>query len=642
MKKSIYLLFTLSIFYTTLLASNQAMLKLDTNGHTGMVRDIIVTKNKDIISAGDDKTVRIWNKNGVEKRKILGQIGSGSEGMIYAIALSNNEELLAVGGYLGSYTGTKDRDEESSHWIRIHNYKTGKLIKILKSHTNIINDLAFSADDRYLISGSADYSSKIWDLEDNFALVDTIKFHSKQVYATKIIKKYGRHFAITAAYDNKIALYDIKNREVVKNDESQNRLKYIATSDNAQGGNIAVSGYGREIRIYDYDLNLIKRIKPDTKSEGLAYSENGDYLVAGTEGNPNHNVHVYKTRDNYAKKITFSKHENATIAVDFLDNNTVVSAGGDNNEIYIWDINTGNVKKKIEGVGSRLWSVGISGNKIAWGSKWTKSRGKSAFQKSIDLENNKISDVEYQYDFNRISTNNGSYSLSHSKGGDYGYYDGVLDIKKDSEKKAKIVRNSTNGYQNRCYGWYNDLIIVGASGGHIKAYNKDGKEIASLIGHTGEVWSIALDGDRLVSGSDDQTMKIWDISSLRASDRDKVIYPMLNIFVSKDSEWVVWSQSGYFNSSVGGDKYVGYHINNGYYKEARYVGSDKYFDTLFRPDIITALWQTGSEKKAIAFASKTKKVKSVNIAKSLPPVVNLLSSSNIKTSKKAINIKFSI
>ena len=70
--------------------TQQAILQLDTKGHTGIVKDIIITQDKDIITASDDKTVRVWSQRGesgeiVEKRKILGQIGSGNEGKIFAI-----------------------------------------------------------------------------------------------------------------------------------------------------------------------------------------------------------------------------------------------------------------------------------------------------------------------------------------------------------------------------------------------------------------------------------------------------------------------------------------------------------------------------------------------------------------------------
>ena len=46
-------------------------------------------------------------------------------------------------------------------------------------------------------------------------------------------------------------------------------------------------------------------------------------------------------------------------------------------------------------------------------------------------------------------------------------------------------------------------------------YNKQGKKIANLIGHTGDVWSIAIDGDRLVSGGGDQRMMVWDLKNLK-------------------------------------------------------------------------------------------------------------------------------
>ena len=57
--------------------ATDAILKLDTKGHTALIRDIIVTKSGDIISASDDKTIRVWDSaTGKEKRKILGQIGA--------------------------------------------------------------------------------------------------------------------------------------------------------------------------------------------------------------------------------------------------------------------------------------------------------------------------------------------------------------------------------------------------------------------------------------------------------------------------------------------------------------------------------------------------------------------------------------
>ncbi len=84
---------TLILLLTIALISKDKYLKLDTKGHTSLIRDVIVTKSGDIISASDDKTIRVWDsQTGKEKRKILGQIGEGLEGAIYAIALSPDEK----------------------------------------------------------------------------------------------------------------------------------------------------------------------------------------------------------------------------------------------------------------------------------------------------------------------------------------------------------------------------------------------------------------------------------------------------------------------------------------------------------------------------------------------------------------------
>jgi len=84
---------------------------------------------------------------------------------------------LAVGGFINS--GNNER-------IRIYNYPTGKLQRILKSHTDVVHDLSFSLDGAYLISGSGDTIAKIWSVRDNFTLYDTIPFHTNDVYMMSV------------------------------------------------------------------------------------------------------------------------------------------------------------------------------------------------------------------------------------------------------------------------------------------------------------------------------------------------------------------------------------------------------------------------------------------------------------------------
>jgi hypothetical protein len=97
------------------------------------------------------------------------------------------------------------------------------------------------------------------------------------------------------------------------------------------------------------------------------------------------------------------------------------SSKGNNSEIYIWDIETAHDLKKMEGVGESVWSVGIKGDKIAWGNIGMKKINEHAkLQKSINLKNFQISKHGVNSSFHRISTIYKNYSLNHRKGGDNG------------------------------------------------------------------------------------------------------------------------------------------------------------------------------------------------------------------------------
>ncbi|EJF05896.1 WD40 repeat-containing protein, partial [Thiovulum sp. ES] len=589
----------------------EAILKLNSGGHTAKIKkNILVTKSGDIISASDDKTIRVWDsKTGKERRKILGKIGAGPEGLIFAIALSPNEKFLAVGGYF-------ENDE-----IRIYSYQTGKLIKILKSHKNVVYDLAFSENGDYLLSGSGDKTAKLWSSE-SWNLEKTISFHSDAVYGVKFFKNR----TVTASHDNRIAIHSL-NGELLKSYTHSHKLMYLATNSE----NIATCGVGNQILIFDKNLNLMKKIDSETVPVGLNFSPDGKYLIAGTGTSPR-NTNIYETR-NYSKIKSFKKHSNSTVAVNFLDSSTAISGGGDNNEIYIWNIHNSDsysFENSIIGTGQTVWSVGLKESWLGFGNKWTGDSHTvgSDIQKAFNLESFRVSTVSKnrKNSYSRISTTYKNWSLYHSAGGSYGFSDAVLNIQKNGVTTAKIVRDATNGYGHNSYGFYGDKIVSAGSNGSLKIYNLNGEEIANLVGHTGEVWSIAIEGDRLVSGSKDQTIRVWDLSKIknyvpkREIDEDiiseikkatnwtrqqileneafikektgvsiytiaKSVQPQLSLFIDKNSEWVAWTPENFYTSSEKGKDLIGFHINQGSEHEAFWLPISE-LSELNRPDLV--------------------------------------------------------
>ncbi|MCK9372879.1 MAG: PDZ domain-containing protein [Sulfuricurvum sp.] len=634
------LFFTL-IFNLALFASDP-LLRVDTHGHEEKINDIIITRDDKIITCSDDKTIRIWNsKTGAEERKILGQIGAGNEGKIYAVALSFDEKFLAVGGYMGGKAGELTVGKGT---IRLYDFASGRVIQVLKSHQGVITDLSFDKNGN-LYSASADGTVKVWEAPQGIYLLRvSFNSHSQSVTAVQPLKDNTSF--VTAGYDNIINLYN--GTKVINSYKHTVKLDSIAVSSRY----IASSGIGSEILIFDTRLNLLFTIQNPTEPRGLAFSPDGAKLLVGTSALPN-KVMVYDTTDRFKEIVSFDQHHNLAKAVSFLDNTTAVSSGGSNNEIIIWNAATSAEKLRMEGKGKSIVRVGIHGNRIGWGNSWAK-KSKNEYgpiEKEFDLRTMSLVS-DHLTNFNIID----SSGLSHTCGGDNGYADAVLLL----PNKIQIIRNSLTGFGHNTYGKWDQYILSGGSDGILNAFDSKGNSIAHFIGHTGEVWNIAIDGDRMISGSADKVLNLWNLNDIHKTDtiittvaensiaknsglksgdkilsidgrtfnsvasllnyvkplktylfeiksegiisaiaidkneskfgftlhQDQTIRPVLSLFIGTDNEWIAWTKEGFFDASAKGAKYLGYHINQGSDKEARFIRFDKLYDSLYRPDLI--------------------------------------------------------
>jgi len=136
----------------------------------------------------------------------------------------------------------------------------------------------------------------------------------------------------------------------------------------------------------------------------------------------------------------------------------------------------------------------------------------------------------------------------------------------------------------------------------------------------------------LLSGGSDKTLRIWNLSKLQ-----KQMEPQLNLFISKNSDWIAWTPKGYFTASSKAMKYIYFHLNQGVDKEAKSIPMKSLYDHFNRPDLIK-IKLAGNEE---FYQEATKGITYKTALENPPPTIKI-KETNKKIKKDKIKLSFNI
>ena len=582
-------LLTLSLCLVVLTTFGQRLI-IDNQGHSGIVNDLdFIQGGKYLLSTSDDKTVRVWDvASGALSKTYRFEQTSGANGKIYTSALSKDEKFLFMGGFFGEPGSAPSEIGE----IRILNLFNEKMIKPVKGHTNIILDLKVSRDGKRLMSSSADNTIKIWDIRSvgEYSAPELLASIDVDIMLNCIaINSTGTMIAGGDAegYLRTWNISDVNSITTAKQKIHKDEVRDLRFTN--EGGNLFSCGDdGQVVKWTDGGKFMGFFAKLPGPVGQIEVSDDDRLITAmGRAGV----VYDIASRSSLA---SFDLHTNSVSAItsapfnsfDGQEGNYIASAGGDDKNIFIWELTSGTVVRNFVGGGRSVFAVGAgdSDNLVGFGqSNPTSNLDDTRLEKSFDLQELLLRQDEVsQRDFDREKKNGGGLMLA--KEGLNSFTIGGQVVNTDDNEDGTV----------RTFSFVQgDKAVILGSSFSLKKYSAAGEFVGTFKGHEGETWAITELSSRgiAVTGNSDQTMKFWNVNTGEN---------LLTLFISSDNEWVIWTPQGFYEASAGGEKYIGWHINKGRDKLAEFHDVSAFSNHFHRRDVIERILELKSFKAVAA------------------------------------------
>jgi uncharacterized caspase-like protein/WD40 repeat protein len=587
-------------------AAPDYQLDLDTGGHRAVIRALVASPDgATLYSASDDKTVRAWDwRAGASTATYRGQIGPGAEGLVNALALSADGHFIATAGYFGKHLSPEPPFGD----VRIFDTRSGRLVRVLHGPDLVVDALAYDAARDEL--AAAGQGGMVWRWAHPFAeaepqVLPPLDSESNRVSHLAYVAGGSRLLATT--FDYGLKLWDAASGLPVEVPEGEPlwdiRLTALAVS--ADGSRFAIAGEDGTLQVRDAASGALLAALPqqDYRPDALAFTRGGAALAVscGYRCGSTHRTVLFDLASGAALGAETGHDGGIHAAVALPGGDLVATAGGMANEIRIWDAVSGEVRASLKGSGRPVTAVALraDGAALAWGSAdpcpdlpLCPDRP-GPLQSRLDLPTPDLSfvdprpaDAEAQ-GFGRAVTAAGGIALTAAEVPGSGFAGSALRAAAGG-REVTLTKDGVGGYYFSAFGLLPDgarMVTGGGDGVLLVQALADGSVLGELPGHTGDILALAVDsgGHRLLTGSADQTMKLWNLDTGRL---------IVSIFAD-GRDWIIWTPQGYYHSSPDGDRLVGWHLNQGEEHEARFIRARQLRTHLNSPEIVRRAIITG-------------------------------------------------
>ena len=443
--------------------------------HTSWVKSIAFSPDgQTLASSGEDQIIRLWDVTTGQ----CYQDFRGHSNWVWAVAFSPNGEQL----------GSVSEDRT----VRLWDLVTGDCLQILEGHTGGICTIAFSPDGRTLATGGEDQTLRLWDSDSGDCLKilsQTSRIAQGQRIRSIAFDPAGQMIA-SGGDDATVRLWDLATGDCLRSLTLDRRLWSLAFSPASAELVLATAGDDQLIKLWNPQTGeCLKTFQGHTsKVWSIAFSPSGMAIGSGSD---DQTIKLWEVETARCIR-TFQGYKNLIWSAVFSPDGRQLASASEDGNVRLWDVQTGRCDHTLEGHTGRVWTVTFSpqGQLLASGGDdqtiriWHVSSQHTSNQRCLKVlreRSGQIRCVEFSPNGRLLATNNGDSTIK------------LWDVSQIYPESL----DSQTGDNRRT------------------SLSPSVSRLRTLQGHGGKVWSIAFspDSQRLATGSEDQTIRLWDLQT---------------------------------------------------------------------------------------------------------------------------------
>ncbi|MCC6585448.1 MAG: caspase family protein [Bryobacterales bacterium] len=579
-------------------------LRIETGTHTATIwRMSGDAEGRYLVTCSDDKTARVWDAASGRLLRILRPPqGGASEGKLYSVAMAPDGRQVAVGGFTSAFG--------LYSYIYVFDTSSGSLIAFVSGLPQVVTHLAYSPNGTFLAAGLGGSNGvRI------FRTHDLTEVSRDTAYGDGC---YGVDFAadgrmVTTSRDGLVRMYSSDFKLQVEKLVPAGKQPY-SVRFSRDGRQIAV-GFNDSVKIgvlNSTNLSTMYERAPaqsgDRSLSAVAWSLDGSTLYAAGRYQFGNWIPVLNwSTSNGGTAVSWYVSSNTVMDLQPLPHGRVGFAAQNSFGVlnpdgtFLWRRETEVPDYRMLDLGASRSAEAIAFTVGAFDFHSGQLRKRPAFFDVLDARLTLDSPVNSDL----LPQQTTGLAIQDWRDSFTPILNGSRLPLDEYEMSRSLAVNTPP-----------DKFLLGTEW-WLRMFSDGGKQLwqASVPGVACAV-NLSRDGRYALAALADGTIRWYDAAAGNE---------ILALFVHPDAKrWVAWTPEGFFHASPGGEKLIGYHLNQGRNREGEFINIDQAKDLFYRPELVRQRLQPGGAEAVRAAVAKLGDAAAI-LRSGLPPELELLS-----------------